>query len=342
MKILLNVALERLETKINRQILVNQDILLTDLCEYIIVAMNGNQFPLLYRLEINDFLYYPENIEEDGDEKSLLGLTLNDLNLKKGNVFKVTYDFDYYYFFDVCVDAFLDDDQEIYFKVLSGAGYGLINQKGGTLYLCRLLNPPRKWDESYYKKSEKEYLQKKFDVDEVNNRVLEYSYDKEEQKLPKHYTFNISLAGFTKEIKRKVVVNSNISIEEFCKMIIISMRGDLSHMFGISVDKEFLNEFAFDLELSYLHLKEKQKLKIVYDWGDNWTFNLTLNKIEDGYEEIPFHVISGKGYGIIDDCGGSWVLEKIFSGKDKSWGKYDINNFNLDECNKKIQKRLGK
>lgn len=83
MKVVLNVALERFETRINRQVLASQDILLTDLCEYVIVSMNGHKFPL-YRLEIEDVLYYAEDMEEEKNEKSLLGLKLKDLIFKRG------------------------------------------------------------------------------------------------------------------------------------------------------------------------------------------------------------------------------------------------------------------
>ena len=85
-----------------------------------------------------------------------------------------------------------------------------------------------------------------------------------------------------------------------------------------------------------MNLKEKQKLDIIYDFGDNWVFNITLSKIEDGYIDTPFQVLSGKGYGIIDDCGGSWSLAQIFDGKDRSWGRHNINDFDLEKCNRKV------
>lgn len=337
MKVVLNVALERFKERINRQVLASQETLLTDLCEYVIVSMNGHKLPL-YRLEIGDVLYYAEDMKEEKNEKSLLGLKLKDLSLKKGDTFKIAYDFDHYYFFHVSVDAFLEDDRDIDFQVLSGKGFGLNEEKGGKLYLDYLLDSHRRWDD--YTKREKEFIQKKFDVLEVNNWIDEYKRKKEIQKLPRHYVFNISLEGFNKEIKRKISVNSNILIEDFCKVIVASMNGDLSHMFGVKVGKEFLNEWFFFLELFYLNLEEKQKLKIIYDFGDNWVFNLTLSKIEDGYMDVPYKVLAGKGYGIIDDCGGVRGLENIFSGKDKSWGKYDINYFNLDKCNKNCKKGM--
>ena len=127
-------------------------------------------------------------------------------------------------------------------------------------------------------------------------------------KIPKKYIFNISLEEFNIGIKRKVSVNSNISINSFCEKVILYMNGDLSHQFGIKIDKEFLGEYYDKFELFYLDITEKEKLKIIYDFGDNWQFNLTLSKIIDSNDCIDFEVLSGKGCGIIDDCGGVFQL----------------------------------
>ena len=117
------------------------------------------------------------------------------------------------------------------------------------------------------------------------------------------------------------------------------MNGDLSHLYGIKMGKKrCLSEYYNDFELYYLNIKEKQKLKIIYDWGDNWEFNLTLSKIMEDYGDTQFDVLSGKGYGIIDDVGGVWGLQKVFDGKDRSWGKHNINDFNLEKCRKKVRK----
>ena len=43
MKIMLSVVLEELEDEINRQILVDENIQLVDLCEFVIVSMNGGK-----------------------------------------------------------------------------------------------------------------------------------------------------------------------------------------------------------------------------------------------------------------------------------------------------------
>lgn len=340
MKVLLNVTLGELDDKINRQILVDENISLTDLCEFVIVSMNGRKIPI-YELEYNKIVYYPDIIEEDEMHKSLLGLTLKKLDLKNGKSFCIEYNFEKSYYFDLTVDNLIEnsnDNANVYFKVLSGSGYGLIDDKD-SFHLKALFNPPRRENyDSYYTKSEKEYLQKRFDVVEVNKWIDDYNKDRNDMFKPKQYIFNVSLEEFNKEIKRKILVNSDIMINDFCKRVIVSMNGDLSHGFGIKIGKEYLEEDYNEVELFYLNLKEKQRLKIIYDWGDSWCFNLTLSKIIDGDNEKDFEVLSGSGYGIIDDCGGTYGLYEIFNGESDYLEKRDINDFDLEKCNKEVEK----
>lgn len=269
---------------------------------------------------------------------------MKSLNIRKGISFCLSYNFDNFYCFDLVVDSLIDTDvnnNDVDFKVLSGKGYGIIDDRMCG-YLEALLTETRNVYDSYYSKSEREYLQKNFDVSEANDRIDNYKKNKENMFLPKKYIFNITLQGFNKEIKRKILVNSNINISAFCKKVIIAMNGDLSHGFDIKIGKDYLGSYYGEFELFYLNLSVNRKMKIIYDSGDNCEFNLSLSKIIDGTNENEFEVLSGKGYGIVEDCGGVCSLRKIFSGADNSWGDYDINEFNFEKCNEVVQKsKLG-
>ena len=48
----------------------------------------------------------------------------------------------------------------------------------------------------------------------------------------------------------------------------------------------------------------------------------------------------GKGYGIIDDCGGIFGLVNIFEKKNTDWGEYNINDFDLKKTNRIIDNYL--
>ncbi len=71
---------------------------------------------------------------------------------------------------------------------------------------------------------------------------------------------------------------------------------------------------AKDIKLKWILKKENEKMEFRYDFGDNWRFNIILEKIfEDkniSGRDLP-RVIEGEGFGIIEDCGGTMGLEDI-------------------------------
>ena len=82
MKYLLNIIVEDIP-QINRQVLVDEFIKLDDLCEYIIVSLNGSQIPC-YDLKINKGYYTYDELNK---------ITLKDLNLKKRDILYMEYNF---------------------------------------------------------------------------------------------------------------------------------------------------------------------------------------------------------------------------------------------------------
>lgn len=95
MKILLNVIIDRLEDKINRQILIDEKIELADMGEYIIISMKGHKIPS-YCLENKDIYYYPFLEEDSNNEKEMTGLLLKDLKSDKILEFKYSRSFNFF------------------------------------------------------------------------------------------------------------------------------------------------------------------------------------------------------------------------------------------------------
>lgn len=173
-----------------------------------------------------------------------------------------------------------------------------------------------------------------FNILTINNNIDEYINNYLELVKPKSYIMNITLSGFDKEIKRKISVDSNVKLDSFCKCVIKIMNGDLSHQYTINFNKEYLEEEELRInDLNYLQLSEKKRFKIIYDFGDNWVFNVTVSKVINDYGDKRMYVISGKGYGVIDDYGGIYGLYEIYNKENNDWGSYDIDEFDLDEAN---------
>ena len=51
--------------------------------------------------------------------------------------------------------------------------------------------------------------------------------------MVRKYTVKVTLNNFEKLITRKFEINDNVKIEDFCKAIIVSMNGDLSHLYQL-------------------------------------------------------------------------------------------------------------
>ena len=63
---------------------------------------------------------------------------------------------------------------------------------------------------------------------------------------------------------------------------------------------------AKDIKLKHILDEENERMEFQYDFGDNWRFNIILEKIfQDNNingKDLP-RVIEGEGFGIIEDCG---------------------------------------
>lgn len=346
MKVEVEVYFDEYKNKIKRDIIVNDNISIEDFCEFIITSLNGSCKEQYY-LEVNNDEYkcfLGLNCEyEDDSEEFMNDKTLKYLSLKKEDKLLLVYgNFDDW---EIRIDIknILKGYNEKGFEVIDGYGVGILESFPFKGDLKKLLKPTKnELDYCSYRCPEFiEYRNAIFDVNENNMKIDDYIERKIDFLKPRNYIMNISLEEYGREIKRKVSVDSDISLNSFCRCVVKSMKGDLSHYYTIKKGKEYLDEYIINTRnLRYLELKEKEKLKVIYDFGDNWKFNITVSKIMVGYGNKKFELLSGKGYGIIDDCGGTYGLYEIFSGENEDWGKCDIEEFNIDELRKEIDKEL--
>lgn len=166
-----------------------------------------------------------------------------------------------------------------------------------------------------------------------------------------NYKITVTLKGFEKRIKRKFLINDNLKMEDFCRAVIVSMNGELEHLYSLKykntyyicmyMDKTDYNEVKMNsLRIGKLLLDEKDKLELIYDFGDNWVFKIKVDKVMDGHNDKNIELIEGIGCGIEEDCGGIWGLENLIDNKDNDWG-YDYDDFDIEEINKMLDKHYN-
>lgn len=126
------------------------------------------------------------------------------------------------------------------------------------------------------------------------------------------------------------------------------MNGGLDHLYQLKykdtyyicsyMEKNYYNEIKMNsLRLGKLLLDEKDKLKLVYDFGDKWIFNIKVDKVLSGHNPKKIELIDGLGCGIEEDCGGIWGLESLIDNPDNDW-EYHYDDFDIKEINEMFDK----
>lgn len=165
------------------------------------------------------------------------------------------------------------------------------------------------------------------------------------------YKIKVTLKGLEKKIKRTLLINDNVKIDTFCRAIIVSMNGDLSHSYELYYDGKYylmngMEKHRVDeikmgsIRICKLLFAENDKMLINYDFGDSWIFEVTVNKILEGHNDKNVVLLDGIGKGIEDDCGGIWGLKELIENKNNDWN-YDYDDFNVEEINKKLEERYN-
>ncbi len=181
------------------------------------------------------------------------------------------------------------------------------------------------------------------------------------------YQFKIQIKGVTKPpVWRKIIVPADFTFLRFHNVIQTAFGWEDCHLFEfddkdyqgsirIALPSEDDSDFrikvqdASKVKLSEIFAGDIRKLLYVYDFGDYWVHEITLEAFSDGKRKEAF-CLSGKGNCPPEDCGGSVgyeVMKYVFLtmpdskeadgyrdwlglDKDEVW---NITAFNIDEIN---------
>ncbi len=175
------------------------------------------------------------------------------------------------------------------------------------------------------------------------------------------YQIQIILKDSKPKIWRRILINSNILLVDFHRIIQTTMGWTNSHLHrffdGINdyAPAEFEIQYSKNsrtIKLNKILKKGKENLLYEYDFGDGWIHDIILEKIlsPDNQLQIP-KCIAGKRSCPPEDCGGTWgytELQEIILNPEHpeydetlEWlgNKFDPKYFSLDEINKKLKKK---
>ena len=130
----------------------------------------------------------------------------------------------------------------------------------------------------------------------------------------------ISLLRSKPLIWRRVVVNSDITLEELHQTIQIVMQWEGHHLHSFEQRGKYYSpanaveewEEQDEVEnyntttVGDLLQATGDKLNYTYDFGDDWEHRLELEKIVDPLDGLKAKYITGRSCSPIEDCGGIW------------------------------------
>lgn len=140
------------------------------------------------------------------------------------------------------------------------------------------------------------------------------------------YQFKIQLSNVTKPpVWRRIIVDERLTFKELHKVIQLVFDWDNCHLYQFSPsgygsnpvialpskdDWEQPEMNAMKTKLNMIFTREKQSFNYIYDFGDDWSHKIVLEKLVPEPIESPV-CLDGKGTCPPEDCGGVWGYENL-------------------------------
>ena len=124
--------------------------------------------------------------------------------------------------------------------------------------------------------------------------------------MKKKYILKVFPAGNGREVYRVIEISGEHSLDDLCDVILSAFDFIDEHLYEFCMDNRMYSDYSYQsdpesgepstrVKLDKMGLVEKQKFSLHYDFGDDWMFVITVQKIEETQEKVAPKVIKEKG-----------------------------------------------
>jgi Plasmid pRiA4b ORF-3-like protein len=175
------------------------------------------------------------------------------------------------------------------------------------------------------------------------------------------YQINVTLEDSEPPIWRRIQIASNISLRKLHKILQAAMGWETRHLHEFIVGREHFGEpdpeYEFEMQddrktrLDQAAPRHRDRFVYVYDFGDGWRHELTVEKIELHKSDTVYPIlVEGARACPPEDCGGiggyTNFLEAIRDPdrpeheESLAWigGNFDPEAFDADEINRRLKR----
>ncbi len=120
------------------------------------------------------------------------------------------------------------------------------------------------------------------------------------------YLLKVYPAGRGREVYRKIEISGNATLDDLCSIILESFDFMDEHLYEFCMDNRMYSEYSYQsspmsggpstkIKIDRLELQEKQKFLLHYDFGDDWQFAITVEKISRMEDIAEPRIVKQKG-----------------------------------------------
>lgn len=120
------------------------------------------------------------------------------------------------------------------------------------------------------------------------------------------YTMKVFPAGLGREVYRVIEICGEHTLDDLCSTILTAFEFIDEHLYEFCMDNRIYSDYSYQsdpeddepstrVEIDKIGLEIKQKFSLHYDFGDDWMFTITVQKIEKVSGKVVPDVIKGKG-----------------------------------------------
>lgn len=183
----------------------------------------------------------------------------------------------------------------------------------------------------------------------------------------KIYRLKVSLDEFDDKIYRVYDISATSHLSTLAYTILASFNTLAYHLYSFEMNgnvyhcdicADEIDDYEINsrfITLNQMHLQKNDKLKMIYDFGCNWQFNIEVIDIleKQNNKKYPYIVV-GKGKGIVEDEG-MYTLQEFIKAKDSGRKtkikvseyeeiefNFDYTEFDLKMLNQKLHSEIRK
>lgn len=120
------------------------------------------------------------------------------------------------------------------------------------------------------------------------------------------YSIKVYPAGLGREVYRNIEICGSSTLNELCEVILDAFDFINEHLYEFNMDNRLYSDYGYqshpepgepsaEITLDEVGLHPGQKFALHYDFGDDWLFTISIQKITEVSDDFEARIVKEKG-----------------------------------------------